>query len=200
MANFVANWVGVDSSMAGQPLTSAYTVGSNPAYTNGIEPSSQFMQGSDPSLGVGQFVYAQMSNAAGCTLGNVVELTNTTYTSGVSVSLVLSCQQWAGTVNSGKTLAVALATLLQNQFGWFQVYGNALMTCSGTVVALDGAYWQAAGVVQSTAVASKQMLSTQCMVAPSASFGQGSAGVTPTLTAGQAIYFINNPVSQGKIT
>lgn len=200
MVNFVAQWVGTDSIMSGQPLTSGYTVGSNPAYPNGVEPSGMYIQGFDPSLGIGQFVYAQVSNAAGVNLGNVCELTQTLFTSGSSISIISSVQQWAGTANSGKTLAVALATLAQNQYGWFQVYGNALMTISGAIAAGNPAYWQALGVVQAGAVASKQMVSAQAMVAPAASFGQGSQGVTPVIAAGFAVYFINAPHAQSAIT
>ena len=200
MVNFVAAWVSTDSVMQGQQLTSAYTPNSNPAFPNGVEPSGMYVQGFDPSLGIGQFVYAQMSNAAGCVLGNVCELTSTTLASGTSVSVVNSVQQWQGAANSGKTLCVALATLAQNQYGWFQVYGAALVTISGAIAAGNPAYWNANGVVQAAAVASKQMLSVQALLAPAASFGQGVQGVTPVIAAGFAVYFVNAPHAQSAIT
>lgn len=201
MTAYVPQWVSTDSTMAAQNLMSAYTIGTYPNYAQGTEPSGMYVQGADPSLGIGQFVYAQMSNASGCGAGDVCELTATTYSpNGTSVSVVMSVQQWAGTANSGKTLCVALAAVAQNQFGWFQVYGAALVHSSGAVAAGASAYWNAAGVVQTTAVASKQMVSAQALVANSASFGQVSAGVVPTLTASQSIWFINSPHAQSAIT
>lgn len=201
MSAFIPQWVSTDSTMAAQNLMSAYTIGVIPNYPQGTEPSGMYVQGADPSLGIGQFVYAQMSNAAGCAAGDVCELTATTYSpNGTSVSIVMSTQQWAGTVNSGKTLCVALTAVTQNQFAWFQVYGAALVHSSGAVAANAAAYWNALGIIQSGAVASKQAVSMQALVANSASFGQVSAGVTPTLTAGQSIWFINSPHAQSAIT
>ena len=200
MSAFVPNWVGTDSTMSAQNLMAAYTIGSNPALVLGTEPSGEVIQGFDPSLGIGQFIYAQVSNVAGVNAGNVVEITATTYSSGTSISVVNSVQQWQGTANSGKTLGVALATLTQNQFGWFQIYGAALITSSGAVAAGNGAYWNANGVIQAGAVNSKQMVSANALVANSASFGQGFQGVTPTLTATQSIWFINTPHAQSAIT
>lgn len=200
MVNFVAQWTATDSTMAAQQLTAAYTVGSNPAYVNGAQPSGMTIQGFDATLGFGIFIYAQMSNAAGCVLGNVCELTATTYAPGASVSIVNSVQQWQGTANSGKTLCVALAALAQNQFGWFQTYGAALVTISGAIAAGNAAYWNANGVVQATAVASKQMISSQALVAPAANLGPAIGGVPPVVAAGFAVYFVNAPHAQSAIT
>jgi hypothetical protein len=194
------NWVATDSTMSGQNLMTAYTVGANPNLALGVEPSGMVVQGADYSLGIGTFVYAQCSNAAGVSQGNVCEITQTLYASGLSISLVNSVQQWQGTANSGKNLCVALSTLAQNQFGWFQVYGNALVTVSGTLGAGSSAYWNANGVVQSAAVASKQMVSAVGLVAAAASFGQNSFGTTPTISAGYSIIQIANPHAQSAIT
>jgi hypothetical protein len=202
---FVPSWVSTDSTMSAQNLMTPYTVGQNPSFLEGIEPSGMYVQGFDESLGIGQFIYAQASAAAGINAGNVCELTQTLFSSGASISLITSVQQWAGTANSGKTLCVALTTLTQFQFGWFQVYGASLVTTSAAVAVGAGAWWNALGVVQGTAVASKQMVNAQCVVASSASFGQavfvtGTGNVTPALTATQAIYNINAPFAQSAIT
>lgn len=211
MVAFVPTWVATDSVMSGQALMSAYTPGSSPSFAAGLEPSGMYVQGFDPSLGIGQFVYAQASAAAGVTAGNICELTQTlltgavtwgtyTFNFGASVQILNSVQQWAGTVNSGKNLCVALTTLAQFQFGWFQVYGASLVTSSGAIAAGNGAYWQANGVVQAGAVASKQMVSAIALVANSASFGQAVGGVAPLLTATQSVYFVNSPHAQSAIT
>jgi hypothetical protein len=200
MTAFVPNWVGTDSVMSAQNLMTPYTQGANPNLALGTEPSGMYVQGFDPSLGIGQFMYAQMSNATGCIAGNVCELTQTLYTSGLSISLVNSAQQWAGTANSGKNLCVALTALAQNQYGWFQVYGAALVTVSAAAAVGNSAYWNALGIVQPSAVASKQMVSATCVVATSASFGPSTLGTTPALSAAQAVYFINAPHAQSAIT
>lgn len=205
MANFVPNWVGTDSSMSAQNLMTPYTVGANPALLQGTEPSGMYVQGSDPSLGIGEFLYGQWSNATPAALGSICEGTQTLFTSGVSVSLITSFQLWQGTANSGKPLGVALCVLAQNQFGWFQIVGNALVATNGTSAINNPAYWQANGIVSSTPVASKQMLSTVFVLQASQNFGQGvfvpgTGTVTPTLTATQAIASINTPHAQGAIT
>jgi hypothetical protein len=191
--------------MSSQNLMTAYTVGTNPAFVQGVEPSGLYVQGSDPSLGIGEFIYGQMSNATGCVAGNVCEFTQTLYSSGVSISLINSFQQWQGTANSGKALGVALATLAQNQFGWFQVVGNALTASNGAGTVGSPVYWEANGVISIVVVASKQMLTAVGVLAPSASFGQGVfvTGVgtsTPALTASQVVLNINAPHAQGAIT
>jgi hypothetical protein len=202
---FAPAWVASDSTMSGQQLNSAYTIGANPAFLQGIEPSGMYVQGFDPSLGIGEFVYGQWSNATGCVAGNVCEGTQTLFTNGSSIVLITSFQLWQGTANSGKALGVALATLAQNQFGWFQIQGNALVVTNGTDVVGSPAYYQANGVVSSTAVASKQMLSSQFVVAASANFGAavfvvGTGTVQPALSATNAVANVQSPHAQGAIT
>lgn len=200
MTTFVPNWVATDSTMSAQNLMTPYTVGLYPNYPNGTEPPGMYVQGFDPSLGIGQFIYCQMSNAAGCNAGDVCELTQTLYNPGASVSLIHSVQQWAGVANSGKPLCVALAALAQNQFGWFQVYGAALVNSSGAVAAGNSAYWNALGVVKAAAVASKQANAMTALVANSANFGQAVQGVVPAISATQSVWFVNAPQAQGAIT
>jgi hypothetical protein len=198
MVTFVPNWVATDSTMSSQNLMSAYAVGSNPTYPNGAEPPGMFVQGFDPSLGIGQFIYCEAS--AGVNAGDVCELTQTLYSVGTSISLIHSVQEWQGVANSGKPLCVALATLTTGQFGWFQVYGAALVNSSGAVAAASSAYWNAAGSVKVAAVASKQANGFTALVANSASFGQGVSGVTPAISATQSVWFLNGPTAQGAIT
>lgn len=211
MIAFVPTWVSTDSTMSSQNLMAAYSPGSLPNYLAGPEPSGMLVQGFDPSLGIGTFLFAQVSNAAGVTQGNVCELTQTLLTGnitwgsysasfGASVQLQNSVQQWQGTANSGKNLCVALQTLSQFQFGWFQVTGAALLTSSGAIAAGNSASWNANGVIQAAAVASKQMVAATALVANSASFGQAVQGVAPVLGAGQSVYYIQSPHAQSAIT
>jgi hypothetical protein len=200
MTAFAPTWDSTDPKMTAQNLMATYTLPSSGLQVYGQAPSGMIVEGADPSLGYGEFIYAQVSNATGVNAGDVCELTHTLLSSGSSVAFVNSVQQWAGGANSGKPLCVALAALAQNQFGWFQVYGPALINTSAAVAVNASAYWNALGVVQSAGVASKQMLQAQCVVASSASFGQGVLGVTPAISATQGIYFINYPFAQGAIT
>jgi hypothetical protein len=202
---FAPAWVASDSTMAAQQLQSAYTIGANPAYLQGLEPSGMYVQGEDVSLGIGEFVYGQWSNATGCVQGNVCEGTQTLFANGNSIILITSFQLWQGTANSGKALGVAMTTLAQNQFGWFQIQGNAFVVTNGTDVVGSPAYWQANGVISSTAVASKQMLSSQFVVAAAANFGSavfvaGTGTVQPALAATNAVLNIQSPHAQGAIT
>lgn len=200
MTNFNPAWRGTDPDLIAQDPMSAYTVGTIPNYPGGTAIFSQEMEGLDPVLGEGQFLYAIANGSIN--QGNVVEFTaaGVSIGGGASVVMALQAVQWAGTANSGKALGVALATLTTGQYGWFQVQGFAFVTCSGTPTANTPVYWQAAGVVSGTGVASKQMLSAVWALPPGASLGNAVQGVVPTLAAGFAIVLINEPESQGAIT
>ncbi|WP_428331963.1 hypothetical protein [Novosphingobium sp.] len=161
------------------------------------------IKANDPFLGAGTFIFGRASTTIAA--GGVCEV-------GVNVSATnrydVQFTPWAGTANSGKGLSVALVALTVGQFGWFQVEGNAIANVSGAPVAGNPMYWQAAGVISPTAVASKHMLNATAMSAVSATIGNGSASLlayTPGSTAGilpanQAVLFLNRPLAQGAIT
>lgn len=142
----------------------------------------------DPALGGGTFVYAKYSGTIAA--GTVVELTPS-LASGVVVN---SATAWAGTANTGRPLGVAVAAGVLGNWGWFQVQGNAITTVSGAPAAGNPVYWQAAGVVSPTVVASKQMVSAQFQTSVSQTVG----GVA--LSATQAVVYLNRPFAQGAIT
>lgn len=92
---------------------------------------------------------------------------------------------WAGTANLPYPLAVATAAIVGSTWGWFQIYGAAICGISGTIVAGNGAAWQASGIVQgSAAVATKNVEGAIAL----------SAHAVPA--ANQAIYFLSYPSSQ----
>ena len=167
-------------------------------------PGLEF-RGYDYNLGGGAFMYAKASGTI--TPGTVVEM-STTVTNG---RYDVTATAWAGAANSGKTLAVALSTLLVNQFGWYQVEGNAMVTVQGAPVSGNSLYWQAAGVVSPTVVASKQVLNAVFGSAPAAVIGLGVQSLTPyspsttpqqaagTLSATQAIVLLNRAAAQSQI-
>lgn len=151
-------------------------------------PMGLLVRGLDPSLGGGEFMYVQFS--ATVAAGDVVSLLPVL----AAGSLTIQCVDWAGAVNSGLQLGVALAAQIVNQFGWIQVAGVAVVNTSGVVAVGDRAFWQAAGVVFSTLTASKQALGMQCMSLNNATVNGAALG------AQKALYMLNNPQAQGSIT
>lgn len=152
----------------------------------------QTVEGYDPNLGGGEFRYMRYSGTI--IAGAVVEATPS-IASGV---IIQNATAWAGTANSGRTLAIALVSGTVGQFGWFQVQGNAVVNVSGAPAAGNPAYWQAAGVVSPTAVAGKQMLNSVFATAVSQTLGQGNSAVT--LSGSMAVVTLDRPFSQGQIS
>lgn len=149
---------------------------------------NQIVRGYDASLGGGEFMYAKFSGTIAA--GTVVEITPS-LSGGIVIS---SATAWAGTANSGRPLAVAVASGVAGQWGWFQVGGNAICTVSGTPAAGNPAYWQAAGVISPTSVNGKQALGAVFATANSVTVGK------TTLASTQAVVQLNRPTAQGAIT
>lgn len=150
------------------------------------------IRGYDPNLGGGEFIYAQ---AAGTITAGAVCQFNGTLTGG---KIVNQATPWTGTANSGDVLGVAVAAMTVNQWGWFQVGGNAITNVSGAPVANNPVYWQANGVVSPTAVAGKQVEGAKFASAPGITLGTGSSAIV--LAGTQAVLQLNRPSSQGAIT
>ena len=187
------------------PLAGLATGPTTRGFTNypGLE-----VRGFHPFLGGGAFMYGR---AAGTLIvGQAVEVGVNVTTGRYDVNMTA----WAGTAGAAKPLAVAMAALTVGQFGWFQVEGLAVAAVSGAPAVGNPAYWQAAGVISPTLVASKQSLATTFASAVSAVFGTGIVATTaynPTnvatlgytgglLSATQALVAINRPSAQGQIT
>lgn len=153
---------------------------------------TQIVPGYDPNLGGGEFMYLRYSGTIAA--GTVCEVTPSI--SGGAI--IQNATAWAGTGVTGRTLCVAVSAGTVGQFGWFQVQGNAITTVSGAPAAGNPVYWQAAGVVAPTVVASKQMVNAVFATAVSQTIGQGSTAVV--LSATQAVVTINRPFAQGAIT
>lgn len=168
------------------PGTTGATYGRNSQYFGEL-------RGYDVRLGGGAFVYA----AYGATLvaGAVVQFTES-LSGGL---LITTANAWTGTANAGAPIGVAVApTGGTGNWGWFQVQGPAIVNVSGTPTANTPVYWQAAGVVSGTAVASKQLQGSQFATTNSVTLGSGtSAQVLPST---QAIVLLNYPCSQDAIT
>lgn len=152
----------------------------------------QVVQGYDPNLGGGEFQYMRYSGTIAA--GTVCETTPSI--SGGAI--IVNATAWAGTTITGRPLCVAVSSGTVGQFGWFQIQGNAITTVQGTPAAGNPMYWQAAGVVSPTGVASKQFVNAVAATAVSQTIGQGSTA--QVLSSTQAIVQINRPFAQGAIT
>jgi len=143
----------------------------------------EIRQGWDPALGSGEFIY--LKGVASLAVGDFV-----TYNAYTGVTT-----RWAGTANSGYPLAVAVVALTATQYGWFQISGNAIANCTGSVVAGDKAFFSATGSVKTAATVGAQVLGIQAATANGATVTGFGA-----LAATQAVYTINRPFVQGQIT
>lgn len=154
--------------------------------------SFEMLRGYDASLGGGEFVFAQASGTL--TAGAVCQFNQSL----VNGAIVNGAALWAGTANSGDVLAVAMGAMTANQWGWFQVSGNAVVNCSGAPVAGNPVYWQAAGVVSPTLVNGKQMLGAKFATAPGITLGTGSSAIV--LSGSQAVVLLDRCSAQSNIT
>ena len=126
-------------------------------------------------------------------------------------NLILQATPWAGTANSGLALGVCMgnplalttssspANTFGGQYGWFQVSGAMTVYTAGSPAAGNQAYWSATGVVQPTAVASKQAVGMQYCAAAASSWGSGTTGLI-TLPSNMALVWGTFPNAQGAIT
>ena len=154
--------------------------------------SFEILRGYDAALGGGEFVFAQASGTIAA--GTVCQF-NQSLTNG---AIINAAAAWAGTANNGDVLGVAVAAMTVDQWGWFQISGNAIVTCQGAPAAGNPVYWQAAGVVSPTAVAGKQMIGGKFATAPAVTLGTGSTAVV--LSATQAVLLLDRPNAQTQIT
>lgn len=145
---------------------------------------------------------------AGLGAGQVVQFIHAKDSFG---NLILQASPWAGTANSGLSLGVTLGNPLAlttsstpsnpfgGQYGWFQVSGAAVVYTAGSPAAGNQAYYSAAGVVQPTAVASKQAVGMQYCAAAATTWGSGTNGQI-TLPSNMALVWGTFPAAQGAIT
>jgi hypothetical protein len=146
-------------------------------------PLGTIVRGYDANLGEGEFIY--LLGAASTAAGDVVSYN--AYTGATT--------RWAGTANTGAPLAVAVtANTSSSAYGWYQLAGNAVVNCSGTVAAGDAAFFSATAQVKTAAAAGKQVLNCVAATANNATVG-GSA-----LGTGFAVYTVQRPFAQGAIT
>lgn len=142
-----------------------------------IGSTAKFRDIGSTQLGEGDFIW--LPGAASTILGSWCS-----YTTSNGVANTGSSVLWAGTANLPYPLAVATCASVASTWAWYQRTGSAICAISGTIVAGNGAAWQAAGVVQAAAVATKNVE------------GAIAASAEGVPAAGQAIYLLSYPSSQ----
>lgn len=133
---------------------------------------------------------------AGIGVGQIVQFTHALDAN--TGNLNLQVQVWAGAANSGLSLGAAISYPAAGQWAWFQIGGAMVVNTNGAPSVGNQTYWDSAGTVKPTAVASKQMQGTQYASAAGATIGQGSSA--RVLAANQAVVWGTFPLAQGAIT
>ena len=145
-------------------------------------PIGMIVSATDPIYGAGEFIY--LLGVASTVVGSVVTYNgNTTGTPTGQTALATNA------ANQARPIAVAMSANVATQYGWYQIYGNAVCATNGTLAAGPApVYLAGSGQLSSTAVAGTQVL--------------GAINVTATGTpaANQAVVEIQRPHAQGSIT
>jgi hypothetical protein len=157
------------------------------------QPSQQIIANPNKPAGNATTVGAYV---AGIGAGQIVQFTHVL--DAATGNLVLQSQVWAGSANSGLSLGAAISYPAAGQWAWFQIGGAMVVNTNGAPAIGNQTYWDSAGTVKPTAVASKQMQGVQYASAAGVTIGQGVNA--RTLAANQAIVWGTFPLAQGAIT
>lgn len=169
-----SNWISSGNAALGLPQPGlVYTTNQSVV----VGTRAKFRDVGTTFLSEGEFIW--LPGVANTILGSWVSFTTTDGTVNTG-----STTLWAGTANLSYPLAVATAATVVSTWGWYQIYGAAICAINGTIAAGNAAAWQAAGVVQAAAVATKNVEGVIAL----------SANSVPA--SGQAIYFLDYPSSQ----
>lgn len=135
----------------------------------------------DPIYGGGEFIY--LKGVVATTVGLVV-----TYDGASTGTPTYQTALAPATAGLGQPLAVAMASVVANKFGWYQIAGSAIMATNGTLAAGPGkVYLAGSGQVTSTQAAGTQVLNARNDTA------------TGTPSAGFAVVQVNRAAAQGQI-
>ena len=133
-------------------------------------PLGLMMPGYDPVLGGGEFVYA--AGLAGTVAGNLV-----TYNTNGKTTTLTPAGALTGVI--GAPVGVAMSANVANQYGWYQIGGQAVITKDGSAPAANAPVYlaAAAGQVTATQAAGRELNNAQFAAAALA----GAATVNVTL-------------------
>lgn len=169
-----SNWISAGNSQLGMAVP-GLVYDTNQGIVIGTR--ARFRDIGTTLLGEGEFIW--LPGAASTILGSWCSYTTSDGTVNTGSSVL-----WAGTANLPYPLAVATCASVASRWAFYQVFGAAICAISGTIAAGNGAAWQAAGVVQAAAVATKNVEGAIAL----------SANAVPA--ANQAIYQLSYPGSQ----
>lgn len=142
----------------------------------------KIVKAADPLYGEGEFIY--LRGVASTVVGSVVIWNG--ITSGVAQGQTTLAP---ATANLAQPVAVSMSANVANQFGWYQIAGNAVAATNGTLAAGPApVYLAGSGQLTSTAAAGRQVV------------GAVNVSATGTPAAGLAVVEINRPTAQGQIT
>ncbi|BAB48035.1 hypothetical protein [Mesorhizobium japonicum] len=135
----------------------------------------------DPVYGVGEFIY--LLGVAGTIVGSLV-----TFDGANAGTPTWQTALAPSTANLNAPLAVAMSANVAGQYGWYQLFGSAVVATNGTLAAGPGpVYLAGSGQVTSTQANGKQVVNARNETA------------TGTPAAGLAVVKINYPYAQGQI-
>lgn len=142
-------------------------------------PLGTIVRAVDPTYGSGEFIY--LRGSASIAAGSLV------YYSDNAVADTAKLTTTSGVVDGGSNLAVAMAAVIANTYGWFQIGGKAVVLKTATKI--DPAtptakvYLSAtAGRVMPTSVAGRQIIGARFQSA-----------TTVTTTTSTAVVTLNRP-------
>lgn len=167
MAYTVSNLIGA------QPIANTETTRKHPLGT--------VVTGWDPTYGEGEFIY--LLGVGSTEVGSLVLYNATTYqTALITVS---------NGKNKGLPVAVAMSANVANQYGWYQIRGNAVVKKTSVAVTPQVPIFISAtsGRLKVVASAGQQILGAQ------------TANLTTVVTTTSTVVVtINRPFTQGQIT
>lgn len=142
-------------------------------------PLGTIVRAVDPTLGSGEFIY--LRGSASIVAGSLV------YFSDNATADTVKLTTTSGVVDGGSSIGVAMAAVVADKYGWFQISGKA--TVLKTATKIDPAtptakvYLSAtAGRVMPTSVAGRQVLGARFQ-----------AAATVTTTTSTAVVTLNRP-------
>jgi len=91
------------------------------------QPLGLISQASDPTYGVGEFIY--LKGVASTVVGSIVNYDDTFQTA----------LDTAAVTGPSRPLAIAMSANVANQYGWYQISGLAIATKANSVSFADGA-------------------------------------------------------------
>lgn len=143
-------------------------------------PLGTIVRAVDPTYGEGEFIY--LKGVASTVVGAIVNYSTATYQTALGVAAQLI----------SAPLAVAMSANVANQYGWYQISGNAIVAKASTVSFAAGAAVGVASTGTGLAIATASGNEIQ---------GAVVAAVASATSGGTSVQvLVNRPNLQGRLT